>query len=122
MKTKILVVLSVLVAVFVIGSLVDYVYAYDGANCRSRWGEAIGIGCQVPAALITVADVTTHEVAAVSDGIVCRSRWGEPVGTGCRVPMKIVTVSKEGPQETPAAYKVPAYRTRWGEPIGIGYR
>ncbi len=123
MKTRIIVILSVFLAVFLVGSLVDYVYAYDGANCRLRWGEAVGIGCQVPAELITVADVYTKELPAAEMGIVqYRTRWGEPVATGYRIPVKTVTVAKE-PQEVPAAaYKVPAHRTRWGEPIGTGYR
>ncbi len=122
MKTNIVVIVAVLLAVFLVGSLADYVYAYDGTNCRLRWGEAVGIGCQVPAELINVADVYTKELPAADMGMVqYRTRWGEPVATGYSVPVKIVTVAKE-PKEVPAAVTAPAYRTRWGEPIGTGYR
>ncbi len=124
MKTKIILTFSVLLVVFMVGSVADYVYAYDGStNCRLRWGEAVGIGCKVPAELITVAEVITKELPVAEGAMQCRSRWGEPSGTGCRVPIKEVTAAKEiAPQEVPAAYKVPTYRTRWGEPIGVGYR
>lgn len=110
LRRKLVIALLALSFVLAIGSAV-----YAAQDCPARWGEPIGINCEVSFDKVTasVKEIVTDEGIRPE----CETRWGEPVGTGCSVPYTVAVVESGDLQSAGELYT--NCPTRWGEPVGV---